>query len=80
MLSEICLGDLYWWSGYPCVVLSPGPHGIDPFLRSFSVFFLSGPVYNHVARMFPQQLDILEADANKLKRVSYPFKPRTIPT
>lgn len=39
MLSEICLGDLYRWSGYPCVVLSPGPHGFDPFIRSFSVFF-----------------------------------------
>lgn len=43
-------------------------------------FFLSGPVYNHVARMFPQQLDILEADTNKLKPVLYPFKPRSIPT
>ena len=78
MLSHICLGDLYWWSGYPCVFCHLDPYGFDLFLHSFFFFPLSGPVYNHVARMFPGSL-IFEADANKFKPVLYPFKPRSIP-
>lgn len=78
MLSHICLGDSYWWSGYPCVFC----HLDLTDLTCFSILSVpppfSGPVYNRVARMFPSSL-VFEANANKFKPVLYPFKPRSIP-
>ena len=42
MLSKICLGDLYWWSGYPGVFCHLDPYGFDLFLHSL-FFPFQGP-------------------------------------
>lgn len=79
MLSLICLGDLYWWSGYPCVVLSSGPYGVDPFLRSFSVFSFQGPFITMLLECSPSSLIFLRQTQTNSSQFYIRLNPEVSP-